>query len=136
MRNGKRRLPVSYKKGDKTMTDNTDREGETLGSVGPLVKVTWNDAASTFKQYKINGDNPSEHLTICETMGELVAMDRKALIVVMHGSQCDGVDLMAIPRDWTQKIEILEKEGECILENLESLQELHAATTSTNSKKE
>ena len=127
---------MSYKKGDKTMTDNTDREGETLGSVGPLVKVTWNDAASTFKQYKINGDNPSEHLTICETMGELVAMDRKALIVVMHGSQCDGVDLMAIPRDWTQKIEILEKEGECILENLESLQELHAATTSTNSKKE
>ena len=127
---------MSYKKGDKTMTDNTDREGETLGSVGPLVKVTWNDAASTFKHYKINGDNPSEHLTICETMGELVAMDRKALIVVMHGSQCDGVDLMAIPRDWTQKIEILEKEGECILENLESLQELHAATTSTNSKKE
>ena len=127
---------MSYKKGDKTMTDNTDREGETLGSVGPLVKVTWNDAASTFKQYKSNGDNPSEHLTICETMGELVAMDRKALIVVMHGSQCDGVDLMAIPRDWTQKIEILEKEGECILENLESLQELHAATTSTNSKKE
>ena len=127
---------MSYKKGDKTMTDNTDREGETLGSVGPLVKVTWNDAASTFKQYKINGDNPSEHLTICETMGELVAMDRKALIVVMHGSQCDGVDLMAIPRDWTQKIEILEKEGECILENLESLQELLGATTSTNSKKE
>ena len=127
---------MSYKKGDKTMTDNTDREGETLGSVGPLVKVTWNDAASTFKQYKINGDNPSEHLTICETMGELVAMDRKALIVVMHGSHCDGCDIMAIPRDWTQKIEILEKEGECILENLESLQELHAATTSTNSKKE
>ena len=127
---------MSYKKGDKTMTDNTDREGETLGSVGPLVKVTWNDAASTFKQYKINGDNPSEHLTICETMGELVAMDRKALIVVMHGSQCDGCDIMAIPRDWATKIDILEKEGECILENLESLQELHAATTSTNSKKE
>ena len=117
------------------MRDNVDRQGETLGSVGPLVKVTWNDAASTFKQYKINGDDPSEHLTICETMGELVAMDRKALIVVMHGSQCDGVDLMAIPRDWTQKIEILEKQGECILENLESLQELHDATTSNSSKK-
>ncbi len=126
---------MTYKKGDKAMRDNVDRQGETLGSVGPLVKVTWNDAASTFKQYKINGDDPSEHLTICETMGELVAMDRKALIVVMHGSQCDGVDLMAIPRDWTQKIEILEKHGECILENLESLQELHDATTSNSSKK-
>ena len=118
------------------MVDNTKREGETLGSVGPFVKVTWNDAASTFKTYVINGDNPSEHLTVCETMGELVAMDRKALVVVMHGSQCDGCDIMAIPRDWATKIEILEKEGECILENLESLQELHAATTSTNSKKE
>ena len=131
----KRRLPVSYKKGDKTMTDNTDREGETLGSVGPLVKVTWNDAASTFKQYKINGDNPSEHLTICETMGELVAMDRKALIVVMHGSQCDGVDIMAIPRDWTQKIEVMEIVGECISENLESQLGLPDVTTSTSSKK-
>jgi aspartate 1-decarboxylase len=104
------------------MIDNTSREGETLGSVGPFVKVTWNDAASTFKTYKINGDNPSEHLTICETVGELVAKDDKAIVVVMHGSHCDGVDIMAIPRDWCQKIEILEKVGECI-ESLESQQE-------------
>ena len=51
---------MSYKKGDKTPVNNTDRSGETLGSVGPLVKVTWNDAASTWKQFKINGLNPSE----------------------------------------------------------------------------
>ena len=114
------------------MVDNTAREGETLGSVGPFVKVTWNDAASTFKTYKINGDNPSEHLTICETVGELVAEDDKAMVIVMHGSHCDGVDIMAIPRDWCQKIEVLESVGtaidnwnevkECI-ENLESQQE-------------
>jgi hypothetical protein len=126
---------MAYKKGDKIVRDNTSRKGESLGSVGPFVKVTWNDAASTFKQYKINGDNPSEHLTVCETIGELVAMDDKALVVIMHGSQCDGVDIMAIPRDWTQKIEILEIQGECILENLESLPELADVTTSTNSKK-
>ena len=30
------------------MVDNTMREAETLGSVGPIVKVTWYDAASTF----------------------------------------------------------------------------------------
>tara|TARA_R100001082_G_C4341690_1_gene150430 strand:+ start:658 stop:1041 length:384 start_codon:yes stop_codon:yes gene_type:complete len=127
---------MAYKKGDKIVRDNTSRKGESLGNVGPFVKVTWNDAASTFKQYKINGDNPSEHLTVCETIGELVAMDDKALVVIMHGSQCDGVDIMAIPRDWTQKIEILEIQGECILENLESLPELADVTTSTNSKKE
>ena len=96
------------------MVDNTKREGETLGSVGPFVKVTWNDAASTFKTYKINGDNPSEHLTTCETIGELVAEDDKAMVLVMHGSHCDGVDIMAIPRDWCQTIEVLESVGTAI----------------------
>ena len=104
------------------MIDNTQREGETLGTVGPFVKVTWNDAASTFKTYVINGDNPSEHLTVCETVGEMVAKDDKAIVLVMHGSQCDGCDIMAIPTDWAQKIEILESVGECI-ETLESQQE-------------
>ena len=104
------------------MIDNTQREGERLGSVGPFVKVTWNDAASTFKTYVINGDNPSEHLTVCETVGEMVAKDDKAIVVVMHGSQCDGCDIMAIPTDWAQKIEILEPVGECI-EISESQQE-------------
>ena len=106
---------------------------KTLGSVGPFVKITWNDAASTFKEYRINAENPSEHLTVCETVGELVAKDDKAIVLVMHGSQCDGIDIMAIPRDWCQQIEVLEKVGDalieptrnklCILENSESLQE-------------
>ena len=104
------------------MIDNTQREGETLGSVGPFVKVTWNDAASTFKTYVINAENPSEHLTVCETVGEMVAKDDKAIVLVMHGSQCDGCDIMAIPTDWAQKIEILEVVGECI-ETSESQQE-------------
>ena len=91
-----------------TEKKNTEREGETLGSVGPFVKVTWNDAASTFKAYRINANNPSEHLTVCETVGEMVAKDDKAIVLVMHGSQCDGCDIMAIPTDWAQKIEIME----------------------------
>ena len=102
------------------MIDNTQREGERLGSVGPFVKVTWNDAASTFKTYVINGDNPSEHLTVCETVGEMVAKDDKAIVLVMHGSQCDGADIFAIPTDWCQKVEILK---ECTSENSESQQE-------------
>ena len=136
---------MTYRKGDKVMQDNVDRQGETLGSVGPFVKVTWNDAASTFKQYKINADNPSEHLTVCETVGELVAKDDKAIVLIMHGSQCDGCDIMAIPRDWCQQIEVLEKVGDamieptrnklCILENLESQQESEDATPSTSSRK-
>ena len=104
------------------MINNKERTQETLGSVGPFVKVTWNDAASTFKEYRINAAKPSEHLTKCETVGELVAKDDKAIVLVMHGSQCDGADIMAIPRDWCQKIEVMEIVGECI-ENSESQQE-------------
>ena len=96
------------------MVDNTAREGETLGSVGPFVKVTWNDAASTFKTYRINANDPKEHLTTCETIGELVAEDDKAMVLVMHGSHCDGVDIMAIPRDWCQSVEVLESVGTAI----------------------
>ena len=114
--------------------NNTNREPETLGSVGPFVKVTWNDAASTFKEYRINAKNPSEHLTICETVGELVAKDDKAIVLVMHGSQCDGADIMAIPRDWCQKIEVMEIVGECISENLESQLESQEPSTQNKSK--
>ena len=97
---------------------------KTLGTVGPFVKVTWNDAASSWKQYRINAENPSEHLTVCETVGELVAKDDKAIVLVMHGSRCDGCDIMAIPRDWCQKIEVMEIVGEeCTIENSESQQE-------------
>ena len=116
------------------MIDNKERTQETLGSVGPFVKVTWNDAASTFKSYRINAENPSEHLTICETVGELVAKDDKAIVLVMHGSQCDGADLMAIPRDWCQKIEVMEIVGECISENLESQLESQEPSTQNKSK--
>ena len=99
------------------MIDNTDRTAETLGPVGPIVKVTWYDAGSTFKTYRINADDPKEHLTICETVGEMVAQDERAIVLVMHGSQCDGADIFAIPTDWTQHIEILK---ECTSESSES----------------
>ena len=118
------------------MIDNTQREGETLGTVGPFVKVTWNDAASTFKAYRINADNPSEHLTICETVGELVAQDDKALVVVMHGSQCDGCDIMAIPTDWAQKIEILEPQGTAVENWKECIETLESQQESQNQKQE
>jgi hypothetical protein len=102
------------------MIDNTMREAERLGTVGPIVKVTWYDAASTFKTYRINAEDPKEHLTICETVGEMVAQDEHATVLVMHGSQCDGADIFAIPTDWTQRVEILR---ECTSENLETPEE-------------
>ena len=110
-----------------------------IGGQGPLVKVTWNDAAQQIKVHTLNFNNPLGHLAICETIGELVFRDSKALILVQHWSDTDGVDILAIPRDWCQKIEVLEAVGEeitdpCIIENLESQQESQSATTSKTSK--
>ena len=121
-----------------------DNEASGIGGVGPIVKVTWNDAAEQIKIHTLNGANPEEHLAVCETVGELVVKDRKALILVHHWSDTDGIDILAIPTDWVQKIEVLEKVGDaiieptrnelCILENLESQQESQDVTTSKGSK--
>jgi len=96
---------------------------KTFGSVGPIVRVKWYDAAAQMKIHAINGKNPEEHLAMCESVGELVIEDRKALILVQHWSDTDGVDILAIPKDWCQDIEVLKEVEECISENLESQQE-------------
>ena len=121
-----------------------DNEARGIGAVGPLVKVTWNDAAEQIKIHAINGENPVEHLAVCETICELVVKDRKALILVHHWSDTDGIDILAIPTDWVQKIEVFEKVGDaiieptrndiCIIENSESQPESQDVSTSSNSK--
>ena len=121
-----------------------DKTASGIGGVGPIVKVTWNDAAEQIKIRAINGENPEEHLAVCETVGELVVKDRKALILVHHWSDTDGIDILAIPTDWVQQIEVLEKIGDaiieptrnelCIIENLESQPESQDVSTSKNSK--
>lgn len=115
-----------------------------IGGQGPLVKVTWNDAAQQIKVHALDAANPENHLAVCETVGELVVKDRKALILVQHWSDTDGIDILAIPTDWCTKIEVLEKVGDaileptrdelCIIENLESQQELPSAIQSKGSK--
>ena len=97
-----------------------DNEASGIGGVGPLVKVTWYDAAQQIKIHAINAEEPEQHLAVCETIGELIVKDRKALILVQHWSDTDGIDILAIPRDWCQKIEVMEIVGECISESLES----------------
>ena len=105
----------------------------TIGMNGPLVKVKWNDAAQQVKTHAVNIDNPVENLSISESVGELIAQDDKAIVLVNHWNDVDGVDILAIPKDWCTEIEVLEKVGDaileptrnelCIIENLESQQE-------------
>ena len=103
--------------------DNKGSGERTFGITGPIVKVTWYDAAQQIKIQAINGNNPEEHLAKCVTVGELIIDDPKALILVNHWSDTDGVDILAIPKDWCQEIEVLKEKVECISENSESQQE-------------
>ena len=109
-----------------------DEQGRKFGTAGPLVRVKWNDAAQQIKMHVINGNAPEEHLAKCETVGEMIVKDRKALILCQHWSDTDGIDILAIPTDWVQKITVLEEVGtaieesevdKCTIENLESQQE-------------
>jgi len=50
-----------------------DSEETGIGGVGPIVKVTWNDAAQNIKVHCIDGANPENHLAKCQTIGELIA---------------------------------------------------------------
>ena len=90
-----------------------------IGAVGPLVKVVWNDAAQQIKMNTINAKRPEMHLAVCETIGEMIIDAPKALILVQHWSDTDGIDIMAIPKDWCQSIDIL-REKECTSESSES----------------
>ena len=107
-------------------------KGKKFGSEGPLVRVKWNDAAQNIKIHVINGNDPEEHLAKCETVGELIIDDPKVLILAQHWSDTDGIDILAIPKDWAQEITVLEEVGtaidksevdKCTIENLESQQE-------------
>ena len=66
------------------MIDNTAREAETLGTVGPIVKVTWYDAASTFKTYRINAEDPKANFRPCP--GKITALHKPG----GHGVRVDS----------------------------------------------
>ena len=84
---------------------------------GPIVRIRWNDAAQQVKTNKVNIVEPIENLSLADSVGEMVAKDDKAIVLVYHWNDVDGVDMITIPTDWCQEIEILK---ECITENLES----------------
>tara|TARA_R100000664_G_C2626300_1_gene57992 strand:- start:185 stop:508 length:324 start_codon:yes stop_codon:yes gene_type:complete len=99
-----------------------------LGKNGPLVKVKWLDATNERGMKKINIDDPSEHLCYCETIGEVVAQDERAIVVVYHYTDFDGVDFICIPTSWVVEMEELK----CI----ESLESQHVSQNSKQQKKD
>ena len=89
-----------------------------LGKNGPLMKIKWLDATNERRMEKINVEDPSEHLCYCETIGEVVAQDERAIIITYHYTEFDGVDCICIPTSW-----VVEMEELVCLESLESQQE-------------
>jgi hypothetical protein len=96
-----------------------------LGQNGPLMRVKWLDATNERGVKKINIEDPSEHLCYCETIGEVVAHDNNAMVVVYHYTDFDGVDFICIPSSWVVEMEELK-----CLESLESQLESQNANQS------
>jgi len=86
-----------------------------LGKNGPLMRVKWLDATNERGMKKINIEDPSEHLCYCETVGEVVAQDERAIVITYHYTEFDGVDFICIPSSWVVEMEELQ-----CLENSES----------------
>jgi len=80
---------------------------EVLGSNGPLMKVKWLDATNATQQKKIDTKDPSNHLSYCETIGEVVAQCERAIVISYHYSDIDGVDFICIPTSWVVEMEEL-----------------------------
>ena len=108
--------------------------GRKIGSVGSYVKVKWNDAVQHIKVHAVNAADPEEHMAKCESVGELIVDHPKALILAQHWSDTDGIDILVIPRDWVQEIEVLEEGEKCTTESLEYQQELEEQTQQKKSK--
>jgi hypothetical protein len=88
-----------------------------LGNNGPIMRVKWLDATNAKQQSKIDIKDPSNHLSYCETIGEVVTQDERAIIITYHYSDIDGVDFICIPTSWVVEME------EMCLENSVSQQE-------------
>jgi len=55
-----------------------------IGEYGKIVKVHWMDATQHQGLDKVNVADPSSHLSKCETVGEIIARESIAFILVYH----------------------------------------------------
>ena len=78
-----------------------------IGKNGPIMLVKWLDAVNERGIHKVNIEDPSEHLSYCETVGEVIAQDERAIVVVYHYTDIDGVDFICIPTSWVVEMEEL-----------------------------
>jgi len=79
-----------------------------LGDNGPLARVRWFDAVNERGANKVSIKDPSEHLSYCETIGEITSSDEYATVITYHYTDCDGTDFICLPSSWIVEIQELE----------------------------
>tara|TARA_Y100000310_G_C20601972_1_gene773503 strand:- start:910 stop:1209 length:300 start_codon:yes stop_codon:yes gene_type:complete len=72
-----------------------------------LVEVEWLDACAHMNVDKLDLDKLSELLCVTQTLGKVVAQDEKVICIATNISAANGLDLIAIPVKWIEKIKIL-----------------------------
>ncbi len=74
-----------------------------------LVDVEWLDACAHMNVEKLDKNNLAKLLCKTNTLGRVVAQDRKVICVATNISKVNGADIIAIPVNWIEKINIMER---------------------------
>ena len=72
-----------------------------------LVDVEWLDACAHMDVDRIDKKRLLELLCPTHTFGQVVAQDRRVLVVATHISKANGADIIAIPIRWIESIKII-----------------------------
>jgi hypothetical protein len=72
-----------------------------------IVDVEWMDACAHMNVEKINLGKLGELLCPTHTIGKVVAQDDKVICVATNISAANGLDLIAIPIKWIEKVKIV-----------------------------
>ena len=78
----------------------------------PMVRVTWRDAQDGETGWQPIDNILNHDIAICQEVGWMVSFDAKKVIImrsrVVEDTLREGGAHIAIPRDWLQRIEVLE----------------------------
>ena len=72
-----------------------------------LVEVEWLDACAHMNVDKIDLTRLKDLLCVTHTLGKVVAQDDQVICVATNISAANGLDLIAIPVKWIEKIKIV-----------------------------
>ena len=73
-----------------------------------LVDVKWLAACAHMNVEKLNPKKLKDLLCPTHTIGKVVAQDNKVLCVATNISAANGIDMIAIPVRWVEKVRIVE----------------------------